>query len=100
MANGKLDAGAQRHFKADELRICDLQLNPETPGLFRPDPANRCLQAARLDREAVRKCVDRPEIDAVLAATSKSGAQGYKLITAAQVGPSHGHAAASAGDRY
>jgi hypothetical protein len=99
LTGGELDIGAQRQFAEDELRICELQLTKEMSGLLRPDPESRCLEAAKIDRDAVRKCVDRPEIDALLAATSNAGAQGPALLTVAQVGPRHGHAPVSSDDK-
>jgi hypothetical protein len=85
--NGRLAVGPERNFTSDQLIFRDPELKEAAPGVFRPSHSSVCRNAARIKKTTVRPYVDRAEIVAVLDSLSDLGAQEFKLLTTAEVGP-------------
>jgi poly(beta-D-mannuronate) lyase len=85
--DGEFDVGPARQFNEEQFRLADPGLSEEGSGVFRPRATSICRGQAKVDRDAIKPYVDRPEIAAVLEKLSDLGASGWKILAVADVGP-------------
>jgi hypothetical protein len=87
LRDGEFDVGPARQFSEQQFRFADPGLSEEGSGIFRPGATSICRGQAKLDRDAIKPYVDRPEIAAVLEKLSDLGASGWRMLAIADVGP-------------
>jgi hypothetical protein len=84
---GNFDVGPARRFNETQVRITDPRLVKESPGVYRPRADSILLREMPVEMNSLRTYTTEPQVIEALEAHTGVGAQGWTVLTRADLQP-------------